>query len=163
MDEFKEEIKKELEKQKGEVLKYEFENKLIKKIVENASVEISEVLISSELDIMYRNMAFDLARQGIKIADYMEHLGIDEKTWRENNRNNASEIVRDRLVLEAIAKKEGIEVSDVEIDNEIIELAARSKQKPEQVKDIIKKQGQLEEIRYSLLIRKIMDFLIENN
>jgi len=163
MDEFKEGIKKELEKQKGEVFQYEFENKLIKKIVENASVEISEALINNQLDIMYHNMAFDLARQGIKIEDYLERLGIDEKTWRENNHDNASKIVRDRLVLEAIAKKEGIEVSDEELDSRIAELATKKEQKPEQVKDVIKKQGQLEEMRYSFLIRKIMDFLIDNN
>ncbi|MDI3548048.1 MAG: trigger factor [Halanaerobiales bacterium] len=163
LDELKEKTRERLEKFEEERVNREFEDKIIEKAAENAKVDVPEALINNELDMMYQNMAYSVSLQGLKIEDYLEFMGLDEETWRENKRETATKRAKINLVLEAIAKKEGIEVSDEEIDKRIEEMAADSEKSPEQIKGLLKLQGQLDGIKHSMLIKKVIDFLVENN
>lgn len=163
LDELKEKTRERLEKFEEERVNREFEDKIIEKAAENANVDVPEPLINNELDMMYQNMAYSVSLQGLKIEDYLEFMGLDEETWRENKRETAIKRAKINLVLEAIAKKEGIEVSDEEIDKRIEEMAADSEKSPEQIKGLLKLQGQLDGIKHSMLIKKVIDFLVENN
>lgn len=163
LDELKEKTRERLEKFEEERVNREFEDKIIEKAAENAKVDVPEPLINNELDMMYQNMAYSVSLQGLKIEDYLEFMGLNEETWRENKRETATKRAKINLVLEAIAKKEGIEVSDEEIDKRIEEMAADSEKSPEQIKGLLKLQGQLDGIKHSMLIKKVIDFLVENN
>lgn len=163
LDELKEKTRERLEKFEEERVNREFEDKIIEKAAKNAKVDVPEPLINNELDMMYQNMAYSVSLQGLKIEDYLEFMGLDEETWRENKRETATKRAKINLVLEAIAKKEGIEVSDEEIDKRIEEMAADSEKSPEQIKGLLKLQGQLDGIKHSMLIKKVIDFLVENN
>ncbi|MTI59897.1 MAG: trigger factor [Firmicutes bacterium] len=161
--ELKEDIKERLSKQKEEKVEREFEDELIKTVSDNAEVDVSETLVNNELDMMFQNMEYSLSMQGLKIDDYFSHFGFDEETWRDKNRDEAASRAKSNLVLEAIAKKEGIEASDEEIDNRIEEIAEEGERSADEIKALLQLQGQLEGLVHSITIKKVIDYLEENN
>ncbi|MEJ6952389.1 trigger factor [Natronospora cellulosivora (SeqCode)] len=163
IDELKEDIKNKLLKEKENNTQRKYEDELIEAISENAEVDIPEVLINNELDMMLQNMQYSLSQQGINIDQYFEHLQIDKDTWRDENKEIAEKRAKSNLVLESIAKKEGFEVSDDEINNRLEEMTEGSEQKPEQLKAYLQMNGQLDGLVHSMLLSKVIDFLSENN
>jgi len=70
--------------------------------------------------------------------------------------------VRQRLVIEAIAEKEGIEVTEEEMDAEFEKLAEMYQQPVETVKQVFTMQGQAENVRRNAIMEKTMAMLLEN-
>ncbi|MGB4006753.1 MAG: trigger factor, partial [Halanaerobiales bacterium] len=163
LDELKEDIKEKLLKQKEDQVQREYEEKILEKISDNATVDVPEVLVNNELDMMLQNMNYSLSQQGVNIEQYFAFMGIDPEDWRKDNWEMAEKRAKINLVLEAIAKKEGIEVSDEEIDKRIEEMTEGSEQKPEQFKAFLMASGQLDGLVHSMLIGKVYDFLMANN
>lgn len=85
----------------------------------------------------------------------MEDIENDAKTRAES-------FVKQRLVMEAIAEKEGIEVADDELDKEYERLAEIYKQPVDTVKQMFTMQGQTQAIKTNVLLDKTMDMLLEN-
>ncbi|MDI9477274.1 MAG: trigger factor [Bacillota bacterium] len=163
LDELKEDIKEKLLKQKEDQVQREYEEKILEKISDNATVDVPEVLVNNELDMMLQNMNYSLSQQGVNIEQYFAFMGIDPEDWRKDNWEMAEKRAKINLVLEAVAKKEGIEVSDEEIDKRIEEMTEGSEQKPEQFKAFLMASGQLDGLVHSMLIGKVYDFLMANN
>lgn len=163
LDEFKEDIENRLKEQKENQSKRNLENEIIEKVSEAAEVEVSEQLIQNELDQMMQQMAQNLQQQGIDMEDYFKYMGSSQDEWREENREQAADRAKNNLVLEAIAEKEDIEVSDEAIEEKLKEIADANDQDFEQVKAFMQMQGQLESLRDGLKMEKTIDFLIENN
>jgi len=120
-------------------------------------------MVENELESMYHNLQHSLSMQGMNAEDYLEQLNMTREEWEEQNQEAAESRARGNLVLETIAKKEGIEVSDQEIDNRIEKMAEGNERKPEDIKKILQLQGQLDELVYSMKMEKVLDFLEENN
>jgi len=161
--EFKEDIENRLTEQKENQSKRNLENEIIEKVAEAAEVEVSEQLIENELDQMMQQMAQNLQQQGINMEDYFKYMGSSQDEWRAENREQAADRAKNNLVLEAIAEKEEIEISDEEIENKLKEIADANDQDFEQVKAFMQMQGQLESLKKGLKMEKTIDFLIENN
>ncbi|MFW6377996.1 MAG: trigger factor [Bacillota bacterium] len=161
--EYKEDIENRLKEQKENQSKRNLENEIIEKVAEAAEVEVSEQLIENELDQMMQQMAQNLQQQGIDMEDYFKYMGSSQEEWRAENREQAADRAKNNLVLEAIAEKEEIEVTDEEIEDKLKEIADANDQDFEQVKAFMQMQGQLESLRKGLKMEKTIDFLIENN
>ncbi|MFW6301665.1 MAG: trigger factor [Bacillota bacterium] len=161
--EYKEDIENRLKEQKENQSKRNLENEIIEKVAEAAEVEVSEQLIENELDQMMQQMAQNLQQQGINMEDYFKYMGSSQDEWKAENREQAADRAKNNLVLEAIAEKEEIEVTDEEIDDKLKEIADANDQDFEQVKAFMQMQGQLESLRKGLKMEKTIDFLIENN
>ncbi|MFP4660821.1 MAG: trigger factor [Halanaerobiales bacterium] len=163
LDELKEDIKNKLLEQKEHQADHKYEDELIENATDNAEVDVPEILVENELDAMLQNMQYSLSQQGVNIDQYFQYIGTDKESWREENREDALKRAKSNLVLEAIAKKEGIEVSDEEIDNRLEEMTEGSEQKPEQIKAYLQMNGQLEGLVHNIVIKKVLDYLKENN
>lgn len=163
LEELKSNIKEEMQTQKERQVEQDYENSLIEAVADNAEVSISDTLIKNELDKMFQNLKMSISQQGLDVDSYLEYMGMDESSWREQNRNTAEARAKNNLVLEEIAEKEGIEVSEEEIDDKVAEIAAENDQDPEQVKQFLQMQGQLSGLVSSMEMEKTIEFLAENN
>ncbi len=163
LEQFEADLKEKMLEQKKQQLQQQLENELIKKVSENTTVDIPTPLVNNELDMMYHNLAYSLSRQGINIDDYFKHINSSKEDWQEQNREHATERAKNNLVLESIAKKEGIKVSDEEIDKSVEGMADNSEHSAEDIKKLLMIQGQLDGLVHSMLIKKVMEFLVENN
>lgn len=163
MEEWRENIKEEIKEQKEQQATQEYEDKLAGEIAEKAEVEVPDTMIDSELDRMYQQMSQSISQQGLEVEEYLNYMGIDEETWREENKETAYKRVKNNLVLEAIAEVEEIEVSEDKVDEQIEEIAEQNDQDKEQIKAFLQMQGQLEGLKENLKMEKTLDFLKENN
>lgn len=163
LEELKNDIKNKLEENAKERTKRTFENKVVDAVSANSEVEIPEKLVEDELNVMYQNMAMSLQQSGIPLETYLEYVGSSKEQWRTESRPEAENRVRASLTLEAIAEKEGIEVTNEEIDNKVTEIANNGKQDPEAIKKLLLTQGRLNDLVYGLTMEKVIDFLVEKN
>ena len=163
MDEWKENLREEIKDEKEQQVEQEYENKLLDAISEDCEVNVPEKMIDSELDRMFQNLSQSISGQGLEVEQYLNYMGMDEESWRENNRENAQKRVKNNLILEAVAAAEEIEVSDERVDEEIENIAEENDQDVEQIKAFMQMQGQLEGIKENIRMEKTLDFLKENN
>ncbi|MFW6036000.1 MAG: trigger factor [Halothermotrichaceae bacterium] len=163
LEELKEDIESNLSEQKEDRAQREFEDGLIEKISGNAKVEVPDTLVENELDMMFHNLSYSLSTQGLNPEQYFNHMGMNENTWRENNKDEAKKRAKSNLVLETIAEKEGIEVTDEEINERLEEMADGSEKSPDEFKAYLQMNGQLDGLVHSMTIKKTIDFLEEQN
>ena len=118
--------------------------------------EVPETLIEDELGRSLNNYARYLASQGVDL----EKAELDWRKIGEEFRPEAVKRVKRSLILEAIAKKEGIEVSDVEVDAEIRRAAREQERDFADVKHHLKHEGGYEALRTSMLQDRGLDLVL---
>ncbi|MGQ9780233.1 MAG: trigger factor [Bacillota bacterium] len=140
-----------------------FRERLVKKVVENARLEeIPAILVERALERRYRRLTAWLEERGISRERYLAHLGKTENEIKEEMRPAAAWEVREDLVLDAIAKAEGIEPSEEEINQRLAELAAALEIKDvEQLRATFAADGRLQAIKQVIRREKTVKFLAE--
>ena len=119
LDAYKADVRAKLEAQAAERDNNAFTNAVIEKVMANATVEIPDAMVERQIDSMVRNFEARLAQQSLKLADFMKYTGQDEKSFRNQYRDQAEKSVRANLVLEAVenvekfAKQIGQNVEDL--------------------------------------------------
>lgn len=136
------------------------ENKYIDELLEaaakNVEVDIPDVMISEELDRILRQYEENLKMQGLTLEQFYQFTNSDEAALKEQMKDEATKRVTYRLMLEAIAKAEKIEITD-EKANEEAETLAKRYQMP--VDEFLKAFGGIEMIKYDLEMRGAIDVL----
>ena len=118
--------------------------------------EVPESLVEEELGKSLNNYARFLASQGVDL----ESADLDWNKIRDDFRPEAVKRVKRGLILEAIARQEKIEVSDVEVDAEIRKAANESGRDFAEVKHRLRHDGGYEELRTSLAQEKALDLVL---
>lgn len=153
--EFKEVVKKELVRQaEAEVKNYNAEQ-VFKYLLENNDFEVADGLVDQEVADMIARYERNLKNQGIT----MQKLGIDLNRIRVEMRPQASNSVRLRYILKEAAKREGIEVTDVEMEDEIRKIAEATKDNAD---EMIKRAKQnWEALKAQLTEDRVIDSLLK--
>ena len=150
-----------LEKNESERAEAELEDSLVQKVVDAADCDIPDAMIQDETTTMLREMEMRMAYQGLRFADYLKYTGQTEDQLREQYKGEATNRVKTQLVLEAIAKAEGIEANDDDHAAAIADQAQRMGRPVEEFKSTLS-EGQLEYLRETAGIKKTIDFLKAN-
>ncbi|HTN80076.1 MAG TPA: trigger factor [Acidimicrobiales bacterium] len=124
--------------------------------------EVPEALVEDEMRTRLQDLGLRLQAQGISIEQYLAATGRSQPEFVEELRTNAREAAKVDLALRAVADAEVIEATDEEIDAEIERLAERTKQKPNQVRKVIERNGQIPELRSDLRKRKALEWIVEH-
>jgi len=136
---------------------------IIAKAVDNASVEIPEVMFTERTKVMLEDLSRNLAQQGMTLDQYYEFTNSSEQVMQERLRPQAAESVKTDLVLEAIAKAEGIVVTEDEVNEGLRKLSERYKQDAELLKQSLISRGEFAFYKQSLISEKTVNFLVEQN
>jgi len=162
LEEYKADIRKKLEENAREAADKRYEDEIIKKAVENAEVDIPEVMVEHEIDNIMRRLDFTLRYQGMDINSYMEMMGTDEQSLRNGHRERALQQVKTQLVLEKISQVEQVEASEEEIEAEIAKMAENYKQNTEDFKKHLQNDD-IEYIKDTVITRKTIKIMTEEN
>ncbi|MGX8705135.1 MAG: trigger factor [bacterium] len=158
VEEYRAEIREKLMKAADERAESAFENEIIETVCENAEVDIPDAMIDDQIDSMLRDMEMRMAYQGIKMADYFKYTGQTEAQVRDIYRQQATEQVKSRLVIEAIGKAENITATEEEIDAEMEKYAQQNKKTLEEFKQMVAEEdrGYFSD---AVVTRKTFEFL----
>lgn len=155
---YKDEVKARLEKQNADRAEREIEDAIVKKISENATVEIPDALIEMQIDRMVEEMSYRLSYQGLKLEDYLKYVGKTVEDYRNEYKPQAESIVKSQLVIEKIISDEKIEATDADVEARIEEMAkAQGREVPDLKKNM--QARQLDYVKNEIVIKKLFDFL----
>lgn len=138
LDELKDKYRKELEATKETAYNDAVEAAAIDLAVANAEiVELPEEMIHDEVQRAMQEFMGNMQRQGISSEMYFQLTGTTEEDLRKQYEADADKRVKTNLVIEAVAKAEGFEATDEEIEKEISDLATEYKMETEQVRSLL--------------------------
>lgn len=161
LQEYKEDLKKKLVERAERQAKQQTEDNVISKVVENAKIDLPQVMIDKQIDRMVYDFEMRLRYQGLDLQKYLEMMGMGLDEFRGQFAQRAEKEVRTQLVLEKVSKVEEIDVSEEETNEEIKKMAENYKQDAEELKKNLREED-IEYIKGNLIIRKTVDFLVEN-
>ncbi len=160
LDEYKADIKSTiLERKTKEAVRVK-EDKLVDKVIENATMEIPEAMIDTQVRQMADEFAQRLQMQGLSVEQYFQFTGMDGNKMIEQMKPQAVKRIQSRLVLEAIVKAENITVSDEAFDKEVEQMATSYKMEVEKLKELISEKEK-EQIVMDIAVQKAVDFIVE--
>ncbi len=159
--EYREDVKKNLQEKKESDAKKEREDAAVKAAVEDSEMEIPEAMLETQQKQMIDEFAQRITMQGLSMEQYFQFTGTSYQQMVEQVKPQAEERIRARLVLEAVAKAEKLEVSDEEYEEELKTMADVYQMEIEKVKELL---GEREEknIKLDLLVKKAAEFIADN-
>ena len=123
LDEYKADIKSKIAEHKEAEADRFIENQLLSGLAKRISPNIPQPMLDHENERLMRDFANRVQSQGMSFGSYMQMMGMDMNGLRNMYADQARENILIRLALDAIVKKEGIETSDEEYDQELTRLA----------------------------------------
>jgi trigger factor len=150
-------LRKKLEDRDEERAKDELRGQLVKKLIERNQVPVAPAMVERQLDAVVQRAKLQLAMSGV---DVMTKGNIDEQKLREELRDKAQDEVRAGLLLEAIASRENVQVSEADMEKRLAQIATARQEPVAKVKGEYSRDGRIEVLRRTLFEEKALDLLV---
>ena len=161
LTEYKEDVKKNLEEKKIKEAKESKEREAVEAVVDLSEMDIPEAMIETQQRQMVDEFAQRITMQGLSMEQYFQFTGTSYQQMLENVKPQAEKRIQSRLVLEAIAEAEKIEVSDEEFEKELETMAEVYQMDAAKVKEMLGEK-EMKNIRQDLAVKKAAEFVAEN-
>jgi len=136
----------------------EVKSSLLEALVEKAGFEVPETLVERHMNARTETAARGLAYQGVDPTK----VGMDWKQYREAQREESVKAAKADILLDEIARREGIQASDAELDAEVGRYAESLKKSKDAVRARMEKEGDLAALRARIREEKTLDLLKAN-
>ncbi len=160
LEEYKEDVKKKIAERKEKAAQAAKSDAVIEKIIEDAKMDIPAAMVEQQKRQMIEDFGQRLQMQGLSLEQYMQFTGMTPQQFLETMTPQAEKNIKSRLVLEAVAKAENIEVTAEELDKELENMAAQYQMDVEKVKEILG-DAEKDSIKMDLAVRKAADLVAE--
>ena len=160
MEEYKKDLTEKLQAEKIEAAKTADEDKVVAKVIENATMEIPDQMVEEQVNGMVNDYARRLESQGISFKQYVEITGMTAEKIGEQMKPQAIKRIQTRLVLEAVVKAENIQADDAAVEEQFDKMAADFKMDKEQIKGMFGEE-QMAQLKEDLAVQKAIDFLVD--
>ena len=159
MEEYKKDLTEKLQAEKIEAAKTADEDKVVAKVIENATMEIPDQMVEEQVNGMVNDYARRLESQGISFKQYVEITGMTAEKIGEQMKPQAIKRIQTRLVLEAVVKAENIQADDAAVEEHFDKMAEDFKMDKEQIKGMFGEE-QIAQLKEDLAVQKAIDFLV---
>ena len=161
LDEYKADIKAKIKEQKATDGKRKQEDQAVEQAIKNASYEIPDAMVDTQISQMANDFAQRIQSQGLTMEQYYQFTGMTEEKMNEEFKPQAVKRIETRLVLEAIAKAENIEISDEKLDEEIAKMAEAYKMEADKLKEFMG-DAEKKQMKEDMAVQEAVTFLVEN-
>lgn len=161
LDEYKDAIKAQIKEQKVTDGKRKQEDQAVEAAVANATMEIPEAMIDTQANQMLQDFAMRLQQQGLSMEQYAQFTGSTVEKFKEDLKPEAVKRIQTRLVLEAIAKAENIEITEEKLDEELAKMAESYNMEVEKLKEYMG-DAEKEQMKQDMAVQEAVTFLVEN-
>ena len=161
LEEYKADIRKNLEVKKEEKARTEKENKVIDAIIADSEIEIPEPMLKAQQEQIVDEFAQRLQSQGLNIDQYFSYIGGSREKMMEEVKDQADKRIRTRLVLEEIVKAENIVATEEDFDTELGKLAEAYGTDIDTVKKIFEGKEK-DRMMEDIAVQKAVSFVADN-
>lgn len=159
--EYKEDVKKTLAQKKEDDVKHAREEAAIQAVIDDATMEIPEAMIETEQRQMIDEFTQRLQMQGLSIEQYMQFTGMNKETFIAQTKPQALKRIQTRLVLEAVAKAEGLVASEEDYEEEVKRLSEKYQMETDKIRETLGENGK-SQVLDDLAVNKAVEFLVAN-
>ena len=160
LDEYKADIKKNLTEKKEADAKRQKEDEAVDKAVENASMEIPEAMIKTQVNQMVDDFSRRMQAQGLSMEQYFQFTGMTIDKLLEEMKPQALKRIQTRLVLEKIAEVENIQPSEERVEEEIGKMAEMYKMEKDKLRELIG-DIELEQMKKDMAVQDAVTYIAD--
>lgn len=158
MEELRTKMTEYLEKQETERIENDLKENVVSALIMKNPLDVPQSMVKRQLDYMLENLKNRLKGQQMSI----EMMGLDESSFAERFKSTAEDKVKGGLLLMALVEKEAISVSDEDLEQRYLQLAAGNDDMLNRIKEYyaVNKQamnGVISEIKEDKAIRLLLD------
>jgi len=157
LEDLKKKLKESMEKEEKQRIESLVKNRIVDQLIEKNPFEAPSSMVERQIEFLMADTQRALLSQGSSL----EKLGIPADTMKDNYRSEAERQVKCSLLVEVIAKREGITVSNEEVEEKLKDIAQSNNQDVEKIRDFYRRQGLWEGLKIKLFENKTLDFLLE--
>ena len=158
--EYKEDVKKKLTEKKEKEARTAKENAAVDKAIENAQMDIPELMTKTECRQMMDDFSRRMQQQGLSMDQYFQFTGQSMDKMMEDMKPQALKRIQTRLVLEKVAEAENIQPSEEEITEEIQKMADAYKMEADKIREAIGESG-LEQMKKDMAVQKAVTVIAD--
>ena len=158
--EYKEDVKKNLTEKKEKEARTAKENAAVDKAIENAQMDIPDLMIQTQCRQMMDDFARRMQQQGLCMDQYFQFTGQSMDKMMEDMKPQALKRIQTRLVLEKIAETENTQPSEEEITEEIQKMADAYKMEADKIREAIGEDG-IEQLKKDLSVQKAVTLIAD--
>ena len=160
LDEYKADLKATLKVKKEKAARNTKEGLVIDQIIENSTMEIPDAMLDTTKEQMLNEFSQQLSYQGLSVDQYFQFTGMTKEKFLETSTPEAERRIKSRLVLEAIAKAEDIQVSEEELNDELKKMADMYQMDLEQLTGLVG-DSEKDAIKQDIAVQKAVDLVTE--
>ena len=161
LEELKADYKTKLEEEKAREGKRKQEDQAVEKIVEASEMDIPDAMTETQARQMVDDFASRLQQQGLSLEQYAQFTGMTVDKMIEEMKPQALKQIQTRLVLEAVAKAENIEISDEKLDEEIQKMAEAYQMEADRLKEFMGDREK-EQMKQDMAVQEAITFIVDN-
>ena len=161
LDELKTDIKAKIKEQKVNDGKRAQEDAAVDAIIESAKMDLPEAMVDTQARQMLDEFAQRMQQQGLTLDQYMQFTGMTADKMMDELRPQAEKRIKTRLVLEAIAKAENIEITDEKLDEEIAKMAEAYQMEADKLKSFMGDKEK-EQMKQDMAVQEAITFVVDN-
>lgn len=161
LEEYRADVEAKLKESKEADAKRQKEDQAVEQAVKNASFEIPEPMIDTNVKQMVDDFVQRIGAQGLTMEQYAQFTGMTPEKIEEEMRPQAVKRIETRIVLEEIAKAENIEVSDERLDEEIAKMAQTYHMEADKLKEFMG-DAEKKQMKEDIAVQEAITFLLDN-
>ncbi len=161
LDEYKEDLRKNLAEQKEKSARSAKENAAIEALIKELEADIPDAMIDTDVDNMEQDYERQMSQQGLNLETYLQYMGLTRESFRASLRPQAENSIKSRLALEAVAEAENIEIPDEKLDEELQSMADAYKMELDVIRQMMGEEG-LDQMRTDLKVREAVRIIADN-
>ena len=158
--ELRQDIRRRLQSSREYSADQRFRGLAIKAVSDNATVDLPDVVVAEQAEEMAEDFKRSIESQGGDFQAYLDASGMTVAQMVEDMKPQAAANVKAGLVLDAVAKAEGLAVSDAELDVSLQEMAAVGRVDPKVFESRLRQSGRIEGVKRQLLRGKAADLIV---
>jgi trigger factor len=158
VEELRDDIRQQIEDYKENQGEEELEQEILDQLIEQADFELPERLLEQGHEHFMRQQKSRMEQAGVPESVIRERL----HEHQDDSRESIKQSMKRNYVVDAVAEREKIYVTESEVDEYIEQMASEQDQWPHELKEQLEENDQMDQVRSELKEQKVMDFLIDN-
>ena len=161
LEEYRKDVRETLFIEKEKAAREAKEAAVIDAIIADSDMDIPEAMVTTQQKQMIDEFAQRIQMQGLTMEQYLQFTGASLDKMMEQVRPQAETRIKSRLVLEAVAAKEGIEATEEDYEEEIKTMAEVYQMEPDKIKEMLPEKS-VKGIKEDIAVKKAAEFVVNN-
>ena len=161
LEEYKKDVKETLTIEKEKAAREAKEAAVIDAIIADSDMDIPEAMVTTQQKQMIDEFAQRMQMQGLSMEQYFQFTGATLDKMMEQVKPQAETRIKSRLVLEAVAAKEGIKATEEDYEEEIKTMAEVYQMEPDKIKEMLPEKS-VKGIKEDIAVKKAAEFVVNN-